>query len=232
MRWHGLLPVPLALADDEHGGEGGDAGGDVHHGAPGKIEGAELVEPASVAPHPVGERVVHEGGPRQHEDDEGGELLALGEGARDERGGDHREHHLEEHEGLVGNGRGIRGIGLRAHPAQARPLEPADDASLVRPEGEGVAPEHPLHGDQGEDDEAVHERPERVLLPHHAAVEEREPRRGHQQDERRGHQHPRGVPRVDFGGGRRRRSRRRRGRRCGRRGLSQDRSGNAEAENS
>ena len=36
-----------------------------------------------------------------------------------------------------------------------------------------------------QDDEALHERPECVLLPDHAAVEEREARGGHQEDERR-----------------------------------------------
>ena len=70
---------------------------------------------------------------------------------------------------------------------------------LSGPKARRIAPQHPLHGDEGQDDEAVHEGAERVLLPHHAAVEEREARRRHQQDQRRRGQHPGGVAGVDLG---------------------------------
>src|SRR5207302_6325387 len=114
------------------------------------------------------------------------------------------EHELEDHVGLVGDGRPVVRIGLQSHPAEADPVEPPDDAALVGPEGQAVPPEHPLHGDQGQDDEALHDRRERVLLAHHPAIEERQARRRHQQHERRGGQQPRGVARIDL----RRRTRR------------------------
>ena len=67
----------------------------------------------------------------------------------------------------------VRGL---AHAPEPDPLEPADDAALVGTERQRVAPQHPLERDQRQDDEALHQRAERVLLPDHAAVEEREPR--------------------------------------------------------
>ena len=64
---------------------------------------------------------------------------------------------------------------------------------LSGPKARRVAPEHPLDRDQGEDDEALHQRAQRVLLPHHAPVEQGEAGRGHQQHQRARHQDPRGV---------------------------------------
>src|SRR5712664_1240780 len=116
--------------------------------------------------------VIDQRRPRQHEHDERRELFPLREGTRDERRRDDGEHHLEKHEGLVRDGGGVRRVGLGSHPAQPYPLEAADDAPLVGAERQAIAPEHPLDGDEREDDEAVHQGPERVLLPHHAAVEE------------------------------------------------------------
>ena len=68
----------------------------------------------SQPPDPVGQRVVDEGRPEQAEDHVGLEALPLGEGPGDQGGRDHREHHLEDHEGLVRDGRGVaEGIGRR-----------------------------------------------------------------------------------------------------------------------
>src|SRR5574337_366399 len=46
----------------------------------------------------VGQRVVHQGGPKEHEEAVGGELDPLGQGARDKGHGDHGEHPLEHGE--------------------------------------------------------------------------------------------------------------------------------------
>src|SRR5262249_62290084 len=86
-------------------------------------------------------------------------------------------------------------------PPQADPLEAADDAAPIGAERETVAPEHPLDRDDRHDDERLHERRERVLLPHHAAVEQRKPGRGHEQHERGRREHPRGVASIDLRGG-------------------------------
>ena len=78
----------------------------------------------------------------------------------------------------------------REAEVQSRPpMRPRD----VRPEGEAVAAEHPLDADHGDQDEALHQQVEDVLAAHQPAVEERQARRGHHQDQRRRHQHPGGV---------------------------------------
>ena len=153
------------------------------------------------------------------EEEERRELLALGERARDERRRDDREHHLEGHEDLV---RDRLGVGIeRLHPdtPKSDPLQSADDAAFIRAERQAVAPEDPLDRDDRHDDEALHQRAERVLLTHHPAVEEREPRGRHQEHQRAGGQHPGRVALVDLRGRSRRDGRRGRGRRRGGRRL-------------
>src|SRR5207247_129128 len=95
---HRLVAVATPPAEHERAHERGHARRDVHDGAAGEVERAQPLEPAAVAPHPVREGVVHEGRPQHREEQEGRELLALGEGARDQRRRDDREHELEEHE--------------------------------------------------------------------------------------------------------------------------------------
>ena len=147
VRLHRLVPVAAALAEHDRADERGDARGDVHDGAAGEVERAELLQPAAVAPDPVGERVVDEGRPEHGEQQEGRELHALGEGAGDQRRRDDGEHHLEQHEHLMRDRLRVRVEGLDADAAQADPVEAADDAALVRAEGEAVAPQHPLDRD-------------------------------------------------------------------------------------
>ena len=233
VRLHRLMPVALAPAEHDRAHQRRDARGDVHDGAAREVERALALQPAAVAPHPVGERVVDERRPQQGEQQERRELHALGERAGDQRRRDDREHHLEQHERLVRDRLRVGVERLDADAAQADPLQPADDAALVGAEGQAVAPQDPLDRDQRHDDEALHQRGEHVLLAHHAAVEERQPRRRHQQHQRRGRQHPGGVALVDLRGGagaaagapvRRAPGRPARARRAagGRRGLSAD----------
>ena len=169
----------------------------MHHRPASEVEGAELVQEAAVAPNPVRQRIVDERRPEQREEHEGGELLPLGESAGDERRGNGGEHHLEEHERLVRDRRRVRRIGRRTDPAQAGELEPAEEPSPVGSERQGVAEQHPLDRHEAEHDEALHQRGERVLLAHHSAVEERQPRRGHEEHQRAAHEHPRRVALVD-----------------------------------
>jgi hypothetical protein len=68
---------------------------------------------------------------------------------------------------------------------------------VVGPEGQRVAPQHPLDADEAQDEEAVHDRREDVLAPDETAVEEPE-RRGHEHDEGGRDQEPRGVAGVDL----------------------------------
>ncbi len=169
----------------------------MHHRPSREVERAQLVQEAALAPDPVRERVVDERRPEHREEEERREPLPLGERAGDERGRDGREHHLEEHERLVRDGGGVPRVRRRAHATQAGPLEPADDAAAVGPEGKAVSEEHPLQRDDAENGERLHERRQHVLLPHHPAVEEGEAGHGHEEDERGADEYPGGVAFVD-----------------------------------
>ena len=65
---------------------------------------------------------------------------------------------------------------------------------LVRPERQRVADDHPLDADERDDDEALHDRRQDVLLAGEPAVEEAQPRR-HEEHQGGSRQDPRGIPR-------------------------------------
>ena len=191
------LAVDHATPDEQRDDQGRDARADVDDGAAGEVEGAELVQPAVGRPHPVGERRVHEDRPQEREQDERAEPLALGEGAGDEGRGDRREHQLEGSEQHERDGRRIRGRRLETHAVEHREVEPADEpeAADVRPEGEREPDDHPHDADEGQPEEAVHDRRQHVLAPDQAAVEQRQPRQ-HDHHECRRHEQPRGIASV------------------------------------
>jgi hypothetical protein len=93
-------------------------------------------------------------------------------------GRDDGELHLEGHEGQVRHAALVL-------PGQAREehiVQAADEAADRGAEGQGVADDHPLDGDQGQGEVHEHERGEHVLLPDHAPVKEGQPGR-HEQHE-------------------------------------------------
>ena len=155
----------------------------MHHGPASEVQRTQTTigaDPATFAPHPMGQRVIDERGPEERKHQEAAELHSFGVGTTDECDGDHRKHGLEDHVGLMRNRRRIVGIRLIHRDAsQPHPFQPADNVPLVRPESETVAPQHPLDADQAEDDEAVHNGPQRILLPDHPAVEQGQARGRH-----------------------------------------------------
>src|SRR5205823_6513171 len=134
------------------------------------------------------------------EKDERLEADALGERPGDEGWCDDGEHHLEDHVGLVRDGRSVIDVGLEAHALQPYPAQAPDEAVAegIWREGQRVAPEYPLDADQPDDDEALHDGGQRVFAPDQAAVEKRQARR-HQEDESTGSQEPRRVACVYCG---------------------------------
>ena len=66
--------------------------------------------------------------------------------------------------------------------------------------GERIAVKDPNDRDEGDDREHLGEYGSHVFLTDHAAVEKREARNRHHQDERRRGQHPGGVAFVGHGG--------------------------------
>ena len=68
-------------------------------------------------------------------------------------------------------------------------------------EGERVADQDPEHAHHARRHQALHEQRERVLRPHQAGVEQRQPGQGHHQHQRAAGEQPRGVARVEHGSG-------------------------------
>ena len=71
-----------------------------------------------------------------------------------------------------------------------------------------VAPQHPLHADQRQDEPGVHQRRQDILAADEATIEEAECR-GHQHDQGSGSQQPGGVASIDRGRARSRHCRKR-----------------------
>src|SRR6478736_8283496 len=95
------------------------------------------------------------------------------------------------------NGRRIRGIGAHTDTDEAYPIQPADDAPVIRTKGEAIADENPQQRDQTEDGEAVHDRGQHVFCPDQPSIEYSESRYNHDEDEGRSRQNPCGVPGID-----------------------------------
>ena len=165
--------------------------------AAGEVERAGLEQPAVDRPDPVRDRRVDEDRPEDREEDERAESLALGEGARDERGRDGREHHLEPGEEDEGDRDGVDRARLESDVRESDVVEAADQAQApdISPEREAEPDEDPHDADEGQAEEAVHDRREDVLAPDQAAVEQRQTRQ-HDHDQRGGCQHPRGISAV------------------------------------
>ena len=118
--FHGELAEALAGTDHHGKGQGGITRGDVDHGAAGEVQDPQFIEPAALAPDPVGQRIIDQGDPDEAEEQEGLEAHPFYEGPGDQGRGDHREHHLEGGEEPVGNGLGVVGIGGRAHAGETQ----------------------------------------------------------------------------------------------------------------
>ena len=193
MRFH-LLAVRGTPADEDRDDERGDARADVDDGAAREVEGAELVEPAVRGPDPVRDGRVDEDRPEDREEDERAEPLALGEGAGDEGRRDRREHQLERREEQERDRRAVERARVLADAHEERVVEAADEAEAaeIGPEGEAESDDDPDDTDEGQPEEAVHDRREDVLAADEPAIEQGQAGK-HDHDQRRRRQHPGGV---------------------------------------
>jgi len=140
--------VAAALAEHQGVGQGGGAGGDMDGGSAGEVEAAELEDPAAGVPGPAGDRVIDDGGPDEHEDEGGQHTAALCGSADGEGDGDAGEHALVDGEHQVGDLCGADGGGAE-DVAEADVVHIADVRAGGLGEGQRVAPEEPLEGDDG-----------------------------------------------------------------------------------
>ncbi len=84
-------------------------------------------------------------------------------------------------------------LGDVAHDALQQGAVETPDERGSRPECQAVGEDQPENADETGDGEARHHGVAHVLLAHHAAVEQAEPRDRHQQHQRHRGQHPGGV---------------------------------------
>ena len=93
----------------------------------------------------------------------------------------------------------VRGVPLHGRRQRVARRVLAVDRLGARAECEGVGAEEPQHRHDAGDHQRLHQGGEHVLATDHAAVEERQTRQGHEQDQRAGHQHPAVVTGVEGG---------------------------------
>lgn len=142
------LTVAATLAQHDGVRQSRRAGRDVHGGSASEVEAAHLGDPAGWVPGPAGDGVINDGGPDEHEDDAGQHAAALGDSADGQGDGDGGEHALVDSEQQVGDlGRADGGGGQ--HVAEAEVLEVTEELACRVREGQRVAPEEPLEGDDG-----------------------------------------------------------------------------------
>jgi hypothetical protein len=119
-------------------------------------------------------------------------------GARHQRHRDDRKRHLVQHEQRFRD-RLRRCVDAFHRHADQEPAIQRADPGAVAHESQRIAERHPQDGDQRNRGEALRHRRQDVLLAHHARIEERQARYRHHQDQRGGHDHPRGVSGIDGG---------------------------------
>ena len=175
----------LATSDDEAEHETGETGADVHDVATCEVEGTDHVadEASVAAPDHVGQRCIDERYPKDHEQDEGAELHAAGDGTRDDGRRDHGEGELEAdvHDGGI-----VEPLAVDAflgehvrHGAEAADLVDAAEErqGAVPAIGKGPSEQNPDDADDTDDAKDHHHRVDDVLAPGEATVEEGQPRR-------------------------------------------------------
>ena len=186
-------------ATPQHQGEDQrrNPGGRVHDDAAGEVDHALVGQPAA-APDPMGHGRITEEQPESGKDQHGGKVHTLDERAHDQRRSDDRESHLEHEEQGFRNGLTVQRRACDAcHHAFCKA---AQIAAFARPERDGIAAHEPDQADQAGNGKAVHEHRQQILCLHETAIEEGQPRKGHEQDQRRRGEDPGRVPCVGMGG--------------------------------
>ena len=167
--------------------------------AAGEIHDPHLGEPAT-APHPVGHRRVDDDQPDGAEEQHGRERHPLRIGADDQRRGDDREGHLKREEHRLRDRTRKR---VRPDSRQEGLAEAAYDrvCAAAIAEGQAIANGQPDDRRDAADRKTMHQDGEHAVRSHEPAIEQREPRQRHEQNQRRGRQYPRRIAAAQFVGG-------------------------------
>src|SRR5215475_2117594 len=143
----------------------------MHYSAAGKVQCSHLTHPSFYTPYPMSARIIDKGRPQQNENQEGAKLHPFRKSPGDQCGSDDREHHLIDHESLMGNRGSVVGIRFGADSVKTKPIEISDDSTNVRSKRQTVAPENPLDANCGDNNKAMHDGAKNVLPSNQAAIE-------------------------------------------------------------
>ncbi len=204
------LPEAPTLAENEAEHERRPPRRHVHDRSAREVDGVDrrarvpdAVHHSIDAPDHVGEREVDEDHPPHDERHDRGVFHSLGDGAHDERRRDDREHELVHREDALRHPGAVVGVRRGADAVQERVLQPAQHRRAAR-EDHAVAEEPPEDRHDARAAEALRHHRQHVLPANEPAVEQRQPRKRHEEHERGRRHHPG----VVAGPGRRERLRR------------------------
>lgn len=193
-----LCSVAGALSEVDGNSQCGGSGGNVDGRAAGKVESAHDKAPAGGVPGPARDGIVDEGAPDKDEDCDGAETATLCETTEGEHGGDGGEHELVDAKDEGGD-TGAAHRRLVEDALESKVLEVTDERAGTVGKGEGVAPEEPLEGYDGEGHHAKVDHAERILAAEQTRVEETDTG-DHDPDERSAAQRPGDVSEVVHNG--------------------------------
>jgi hypothetical protein len=188
----GAIPGPLSEVDGD--GKGGGSGRDMDGSSSGEIEASHDEAPAGGVPGPACDGVIDEGGPDKDKECNGTHAATLCETTEGEHGSDGSEHELVDAKNKGGDADAAHG-GLVEDTFEGKVLEVADEGVGAVGKGEGVAPEEPLEGDDGQGHHAEVDHAEGILATEEARVEKADTR-NHQPDEGGRAQRPGDVAKV------------------------------------
>lgn len=139
--------VTATFSEHQRVGQSGGARGNVDRGATSKVKTTHVEGPAGAVPGPASNGIVDDGGPDEGEDHGGQDATTLGGSTDGEGNGDGGEHALvngkHEIRNLAGSDRGGT-----ENIAETNVAQVTDELAGGVREGEGIAPEEPLEGNE------------------------------------------------------------------------------------
>lgn len=143
----------------------------MHWGTSSKIKRSENIEPTGGVPCPTGKWIVNDGGPDEDKHNAREQTTTLRSGSDGERGCDGSEHALVDGIDDVGE-TGSSGRRLSENMSEADHFQVTDVLARTMRECEGVSPEEPLEGYDGDGHERKPDKGERRLPTGETRVEE------------------------------------------------------------
>lgn len=139
--------VTATFSEHQRVSQSGGAGGNMDRGATGKVKTTHVEGPAGAVPGPASNGIIDDGGPDEGEDHGGQDATTLSGSTNGEGNGDGGEHALVNSKHEIGDlARSDRGG--TENIAESNVAQVTNELAGGVGEGEGIAPEEPLEGDE------------------------------------------------------------------------------------